>query len=85
MAFFPAFLAGAGIKFPGLHFISPLTLPLSYAGPVAGIWTALGIAYLIYLYAKHPDRIRETGRVFLEEPPATAAEPAPPPPAPAQA
>ena len=46
--------AGAGIKFPGLRFIVPLTHPLSYAGPVAGIWTGIGIVYLIFLYVKNP-------------------------------
>jgi hypothetical protein len=35
---------------------------------VVGIWFALGIVFLIWLTARHPERIRETGRVFLEEP-----------------
>jgi len=41
---------------------------------VDGIGMGVGVLYLIYLYARHPERIRDTGRVFLEEePPAPAA------------
>jgi hypothetical protein len=28
---------------------------------------ALGVVYLIYLYATDPQRILETGRIFVEE------------------
>ncbi len=71
--FIPAFLAGAGIKAAGLKFIAPLTYPFSLAGPVAAIWTGLGVIYLIYLYSRHPERVKETGKVFLDEPDAAAA------------
>jgi amino acid transporter len=63
-AFIPAFLAGAGI--PAFRFIAKLPTPLSYAGPVVGIWTAIGIIYLIYLAMRHPDRIAETRRIFVD-------------------
>ena len=41
----------------------------------------LGIAYLVYLYTKHPERVQETGRVFLEEPEPPEAPPLAPVPA----
>ena len=68
-AFVPAFLAAAGL--PVFSFISRLPTPLAYAGPAAGIWMALGIIYMFYLRARHPQRIRETRKIFVE------AEPAP--------
>ena len=42
-----AFLAGAGI--PILSFATPLSWPLSLAGPVVGAWYAIGIALAVYL------------------------------------
>src|SRR5712691_12822983 len=70
-AFVPAFFAGAGL--PVFSFITPLPSPLSYAGPAVGVWVILGLIYLVYLYARHPNRIVETRRVFITEepPPAT--------------
>jgi amino acid transporter len=68
IAFIPAFFASAGIKVPGLRFISPLSYPLSRAGLVALIWMAFGIVYLVYLYLRDPQRVRDTGKVFLDEP-----------------
>ncbi len=71
-AFVPALFAGAGI--PVFSFITPLPSPLSYAGPAVGIWVLIGLIYLGYLYARHPERVRETRRVFItdEPPPVTA-------------
>jgi hypothetical protein len=34
---------------------------------VVGSWFVLGIIYLVFLYQRHPERVRETGRVFLED------------------
>ena len=65
LAFIPAFFAGAGI--PAFSFISSLSSPLSYAGPIAAIWMVLGIVYLFVLEARDPQRILETKRVFDEE------------------
>lgn len=65
LAFIPAFLAGAGIE--AFDFISPLPHPLNLSGIVAGAWMALGVAYLLYLYARDPQRVRDTGRIFVEE------------------
>jgi amino acid transporter len=72
VAFVPAFFAGAGLKVPGLRFITPLTYPLSRAGLVAGIWMALGLVYLVYLYRTDPGRVQATGRVFEEADPEAA-------------
>jgi amino acid transporter len=65
-AFIPAWLAGAGIKTPGLSFISPLKAPLSYMGPAAAIWMAIGIIYLVYLYWRHRQRIVDVGLIHLD-------------------
>lgn len=64
LAFIPAFCAGAGI--PAFDFITALPKPLSYAGPVAAIWMAIGIVYLVVLNVRDPRRILETKRVFDE-------------------
>jgi amino acid transporter len=64
LAFIPAFFAGAGI--PAFSFISTLPSPLSYAGPIAGIWLVIGVGYLIFLNRRAPDRILQTKRVFDE-------------------
>jgi amino acid transporter len=63
--FVPAWLTAIGI--PAFKFIAKLEYPLSLAGPVVAIWYVVGIAYLIYLNSRAPDRIRDTGRVFVEE------------------
>jgi amino acid transporter len=64
--FVPAFLTAAGVTV--FKFVSPLPHPLSYVGPVLGVWLLIGVVYLVYLYRKAPERIEETKRVFLEEP-----------------
>jgi amino acid transporter len=63
--FIPAEFAAAGV--PVFKFIPQLTSPLSYAGLVAGIWMLVGLVYLIYLYNRNPQRVADTGRVFLDE------------------
>lgn len=73
-AFIPAWLAGAGIKAPGLSFIAPLTPPYSYMGPAAAIWMILGTIYLGYLYLRQPQRVADVGLIHLDTEP--AAEPA---------
>ncbi len=69
-AFVPAWCAGAGIKIPGLSFISPLPAPLSYMGPAVAIWMVLGVIYLIYLYPRNPQRVVDVGLVHLDVEPA---------------
>jgi amino acid transporter len=65
LAFIPAFFAGAGI--PAFSFITALQAPLSYAGPIAAIWLAIGVVYLISLDRRNPDRILQTKRIFDED------------------
>lgn len=68
LAFIPAFFAGAGITgVPGLGFITAFPKPLSYAGPAAGIWMAIGVVYLVFLLISRSARITETKRVFVED------------------
>jgi amino acid transporter len=74
-AFIPAWLAGAGIKAPGLRFITPLSAPLSYMGPAAAIWMGVGVIYVAYLYQRHRQRITDVALVHLESEPADVADP----------
>lgn len=67
-AFVPAWCAGAGIKIPGLKFISPLTAPDSYMGPAVAAWMVIGVIYLIVLYFINPRRVNEVGLVHIEAP-----------------
>jgi amino acid transporter len=63
-AFVPAWLSGVGI--PAFNFIKPLTPPYSYMGPAVGIWMIIGLIYLIFLYARHKQRVTEVGLVHLD-------------------
>lgn len=65
VAFVPALLTAAGL--PVFDFVSELTAPVSYAGPVVGVWMAAGVVVLIVLSRRHPGRIAETARVHLDE------------------
>ncbi|MEV0642539.1 APC family permease [Streptomyces sp. NPDC050619] len=69
VAFVPALLTAAGL--PVFDFVSELTAPVSYAGPVVGAWMAAGIVVLVVLIRRHPGRIAETARVHFDEPPST--------------
>jgi hypothetical protein len=70
LAFLPAFLTAVGIK--AFDFVNALPYPISLVGPVVGIWYAIGLVYLVVLLTTRPERLRETGRVFEEEPAAEA-------------
>jgi amino acid transporter len=61
--FVPGFFAGLGI--PVFKFISALSYPLSLAGPIIIAWYAIGIVLVIYFSIRHPERIRDTAKVFL--------------------
>ena len=63
MLFVPGFFAGLGI--PVFKFISALSYPLSLAGPIIIAWYAIGIVLVIYFSIRHPERIRDTAKVFL--------------------
>jgi amino acid transporter len=74
IAFFvPGWLTAMGI--PVLPFISELPYPANLAGPIVGVALVLGLIYMLVLYATKPQRIRDTGKVFLEEPAAGVATP----------
>jgi amino acid transporter len=63
-AFVPAWLSAVGI--PAFNFISPLTPPYSYMAPGVGAWMIIGVIYLIFLYARHKQRVTEVGLVHLD-------------------
>lgn len=65
VAFVPALLTAAGL--PVFDFVTELTPPVSYAGPVVGVWMSAGVVILIILLRRHPGRIAETARVHLDE------------------
>jgi amino acid transporter len=58
----PAILTAAGIT--AFKFIQPLPSPIKYAAPAALIWALIGVAVLVYLVARHPERINATKAVF---------------------
>ena len=60
----PVLAAAVGVGGSWLKFVSPLPYPVSQAGLAVGIWFAAGVIYLVYLVAKHPDRVQAMGRVF---------------------
>jgi hypothetical protein len=63
-AFVPAWLSAAGI--PAFSFITPLTPSLSYMAPGVAGWMIIGLIYLIFLYARHRQRVTEVGLVHLD-------------------
>jgi amino acid transporter len=76
-AFVPPWLTAAGL--PVFSFISPLTPPVSYAGPAIAAWVGLGIIYLVWLLLRHPSRVAEVSRVHLDEVPGADSQPTPAP------
>ncbi|RPF31532.1 APC family permease [Streptomyces sp. TLI_185] len=66
VAFVPALLTAAGL--PVFDFVTELTAPVSYAGPVVAVWMAVGVVVLLVLMRRHPERISETARVHLDDP-----------------
>ncbi|HKS99780.1 MAG TPA: APC family permease [Rugosimonospora sp.] len=68
LAFIPAWLTAAGLRAPGLPFITKLTPPSSYAAPAAAAWMLLGVVYLVVLHRRGPDRVAGVALVPLDEP-----------------
>src|SRR4030081_3334112 len=68
LIFLPALIAAFGIDFAGLG-ITALAPPTNLAPIIILIWMVAGIALLIYFALRQPERIVQTGRVFLEEEP----------------
>ena len=66
-AFVPAFFTAVGIGKSVFSFVTKLPAPYTLVGPVDGIGMGVGVVYLIYLYLRHPERIRDTGKVFIED------------------
>jgi hypothetical protein len=66
--FVPAFFTAVGIGKSVFSFVTKLPPPFTLVGPIDGIGMGVGVLYLIYLYARHPERVQATGRVFIEEP-----------------
>lgn len=66
VAFVPAFLTAAGL--PVFSFISKLTPPVSYAGPIVAAWMVAGLVYLAYLLRTAPARVAEMSRIHLDDP-----------------
>ncbi|GHJ42192.1 APC family permease [Streptomyces sp. TS71-3] len=65
VAFVPALFTAAGL--PVFDFVSELTAPVSYAGPIVGVWLLAGVVVLAVLAKRHPRRIAETARVHLDD------------------
>src|SRR6266536_977352 len=63
--FVPGFVAALGIEL--FKFVSPLTYPLNLAGIVIAVWYAIGVALVIYFTIRHPERIRDTAKVFVQD------------------
>jgi amino acid transporter len=76
VAFIPAEFTDLGVGGSVLKFVAPLTYPASKTGLAIGIWYLIGLIVLAYLYARHPERLPEMRRVFADEPPAGAGQPA---------
>jgi len=74
LIFLPALAAALGIDFGNLG-IGALSPPSNLAPVVIGIWMLAGLVALIYFAARNPARITETGRVFLDDPDASAEPP----------
>ncbi|MET8636548.1 APC family permease [Streptomyces sp. NPDC057746] len=72
-AFVPALLTAAGL--PVFDFVSTLSAPVSYAGPIVGVWMAAGVVVLLVLLRRRPGRIAETARVHLDDAPAPDPRP----------
>jgi amino acid transporter len=63
--FVPGFFAALGIEL--FKFVSPLSYPLNLAGIVIAVWYVIGVALVIYFTIRHPERIRDTAKVFVQD------------------
>src|ERR1700736_6051888 len=66
LIFLPALIAAFGIDFAGLGIVA-LSPPSNLAPLIIGVWMVAGIALLIYFATSKPDRIAQTGRIFLDD------------------
>ena len=66
LAFIPAIMAALGIGQSLISFITPLPYPLNLAGPVVAGWLAIGLVYLIILYASgRGERARSLNDLYV--------------------
>jgi amino acid transporter len=65
LVFLPALLASLGIDFAGLG-ITPLGPPANAAPVIVAVWVVLGVAALLYFRLRAPERVQETGALFIE-------------------
>jgi amino acid transporter len=63
--FVPGFFTALGITV--FKFVTPLSHPINLAGPVVAIWYVIGLAVAVYFAIRHPERIRNTARVFTDD------------------
>jgi amino acid transporter len=73
LVFLPAWFTALGIGKSVLKFVSPLSYPVSETGLIIGVWYLIGLAVLIYLYARHSSRLPEMRQVFADEPTTASA------------
>jgi amino acid transporter len=67
LVFLPAWFTALGIGNSVLKFVSPLSDPISETGLIIGIWCAIGVVVLIYLYIRHPARLPKMQQVFADD------------------
>jgi hypothetical protein len=65
--FLPAWFTALRIGKSVLKFVSPLSYPISETGLIIGIWCAIGVVVLIYLYIRHPARLPKMQQVFSDD------------------
>lgn len=63
----PVLLTALGVGVSFLKFITPLPYPISLVGAILGVWFVAGLICLAYVCARHPERLEETTRIFLDE------------------
>ena len=66
LIFLPALAAALGIDFANLG-IGALTSPANLAPIIIGIWMVVGVVLLLYFATSKPERITDTGRVFVDD------------------
>lgn len=76
VAFVPPMLAGLGVTAFKFKWIAPLTYPLNLAGWIVTAWYVIGIVVAVVLAVSNPARMRDTQRIFSEEDPVVADQPA---------
>ena len=67
LVFLSAWFSALGIGKSALKFLSPLSYPVGETGLIIGIWYAIGVVVLIYLYVWRPSRLLKMQRVFSDD------------------